>query len=249
MNFKALFYLITLTLPLNIFGSSEEYNPDFFIKPIFKPQNFLRSGIEHHRVYRAKSYVGAVIPRNWTKSTGYQLDFTVCKPHSCTKRSLVTFGVASNYEKPTLLPINSQNYRIKQTLLHGPFSENIGNIYELVDWKRADIEVRFYDDLVTVEKDLVPNDPPPFVVIIISNGINWTKFIHLQNGAKKEHYGDLFNTRYGHVDVYEYCGTFTWDKVPGQEWKLGHFSICKWNPDDLNASFPRIPCSDPSAKC
>ena len=43
------------------------------------------------------------------------------------------------------------------------------------------------------------------------------------------------------MDVYDYCGTFTWDKVPGQEWKLGHLSICGWSPDDLNASFPSCP--------
>ena len=112
---------------------------------VLKPQNFLRSGVEQHRHYRAKSYVGAVIPKNWTKSTGYGLVFIVCKPHSCTKRSAVTFGMASKYEKPTLLPINSQNHRMKDTLLHGPYSENIGNIYELVDWNRTAIEVLFYD--------------------------------------------------------------------------------------------------------
>ena len=111
---------------------------------VLKPQNFLRSGTEQHRNYTAKSYVGAVIPRNWTKSTGYKLDFTVCTPYSCTKRSAVTFGMASKYEKPTLLPINSQNHRIKQTHLHGPYSENIGNMYELVDWNHTSIEVRFY---------------------------------------------------------------------------------------------------------
>ena len=116
-----------------------------FCSTVLKPQNFLRSGQENHRFYRAKSYVGAVIPKNWTKSTGYELDFTVCKTYSCKKRSVVTFGVASNYEKPTLLPINSQNHGIMKTLLHGPYSENIGNIYELVDWTRADIEVRFYN--------------------------------------------------------------------------------------------------------
>ena len=110
-----------------------------------KPQNFLRSGQEQCRVYRAKSYVGAVIPKSWLKSTGYQLDFTVCKPNSCTKRSALTFGMASKYEKPTLLPINSQNHRIEQTHLHGPYSENIGNMYELVDWNHTSIEVRFYD--------------------------------------------------------------------------------------------------------
>ena len=112
---------------------------------VFKPQNFLRSGVEQQRHYRAKSYVGAVIPKNWLKSTGYQLDFTVCKPNSCTKRSAVTFGIASNYEKPTFLPINCQNQGIMHTLLHGPYSENIGNIYELVDWNRMAIEVLFYN--------------------------------------------------------------------------------------------------------
>ena len=120
-------------------------NDLIFFLTVLKPQDFLRSGQEQCRVYRAKSYVGAVIPRNWLKSTGYQLDFTVCKPHSCTKRSAVTFGTASNYEKPRLLPINSQNHVIMRTLLHGPYSENIGNIYELVDWNRTAIEVLFYD--------------------------------------------------------------------------------------------------------
>ena len=110
-----------------------------------KPQKFLGSGQEQCRVYRAKSYVGAVIPKNWTKSTGYELEFTICKPYSCTERSAFTFGTASKYEEPTLLPINSQNHRMKDTLLHGPFSENIENIYELVDWKHVDIQVWFKD--------------------------------------------------------------------------------------------------------
>ena len=52
----------------------------------------------------------------------------------------------------------------------------------------------FFQNPVTIDKHLVPNNPPPFIVINIGNGIDSIKFVHLQNGAKKEDYGDLFIT-------------------------------------------------------
>ena len=89
-----------------------------------------------------------------------------------------------------------------------------------------------------LDKSVISKKQPPFIIIKITNGINHTKFIHLKNGVKAEAYGDLFETFLPSVSIQDYCSTFKWDKIPGQEWKLGHSSICGWNPKDLTAFLP-----------
>ena len=62
---------------------------------------------------------------------------------------------------------------------------------------------------------MVPDKTPPFVVIEITNGINYTKFVQLQRGVKRESYGNVLDE----YMVNNYCDTYKWDKVKGQEYR------------------------------
>ena len=61
----------------------------------------------------------------------------------------------------------------------------------------------------------MPYETPPFVVIEITNGINYTKFVQLQREVKRESYGKLLDD----YMVNDYCDTYKWDKVKGQEYR------------------------------
>ena len=53
------------------------------------------------------------------------------------------------------------------------------------------------------------------MVIEITNGINYTKFVQLQRGVKRESYGNILDE----YMVNNYCDTYKWDKVKGQEYR------------------------------
>ena len=72
------------------------------------------------------------------------------------------------------------------------------------------------------------------MVIEITNGLEHTKFVQLQQGVSRERYGNLLND----WKVNDYCSIFNWDKVKGQEWKIGHPTICGWTPEELTAVLP-----------
>ena len=69
----------------------------------------------------------------------------------------------------------------------------------------------------------------------ITNGIDHTQFVQLPYGISKKTYGNLLDN----FSVNNYCGTFTWDKMKGQSWKLGNPKICEWKEEDLDANLPK----------
>ena len=89
-----------------------------------------------------------------------------------------------------------------------------------------------------LDNSVISDEMPPFLIVKITNGINQTKFVQLKKGVQKESYGDLFETFLPSITVLNYCSTFKWDKIPEKEWKLGHSSICGWNPKDLTSFLP-----------
>ena len=70
----------------------------------------------------------------------------------------------------------------------------------------------------------MPYKAPPFVVIEITNGINYTKFVQLQKGVKKEMYGDLLEN---YEEVKNYCDTVELDKNSSPRFlNLGGLDSC-----------------------
>ena len=49
------------------------------------------------------------------------------------------------------------------------------------------------------------------MVIEITNGIEHTQFVQLNNGVSRETYGNLLKD----FVVLDYCSTFTWNKIKG----------------------------------
>ena len=49
------------------------------------------------------------------------------------------------------------------------------------------------------------------MVIEITNGIEHTQFVQLNNGVTRETYGNLLED----FVVLDYCSTFTWNKIKG----------------------------------
>ena len=80
-------------------------------------------------------------------------------------------------------------------------------------------------------KKVVPKKTPPFVIIKITNGLESKTFVHLQNGVKKEVYGNVLDE----YEIKEYCDSINFKK---QKWKLGNPSVCKWRPKSLKQTLP-----------
>ena len=83
---------------------------------------------------------------------------------------------------------------------------------------------------------VVPKETPPFLIVKITNGIDHHQFVQLPYGVSKKTYGNLLDD----FIVKNYCDIITWDKVKGQQWKIGNTKICGWKTEDLNAYLPKI---------
>ena len=86
------------------------------------------------------------------------------------------------------------------------------------------------------EEHVVPKETPPFLIVKITNGIDHHQFVQLPYGVSKKTYGNLLDD----FSVNNFCGIVTWDKVKGQQWKIGNPKICGWITEDLNAYLPKI---------
>ena len=74
--------------------------------------------------------------------------------------------------------------------------------------------------------NLVPEQTPPFVIIKITNGHDVKRMVHLQQGVRKEAYGNILDK----FEVKNYCDSFNFKN---QKWMLGEPSVCNWAPNDL----------------
>ena len=72
---------------------------------------------------------------------------------------------------------------------------------------------------------------PPFVIIEITNGLESKRFVHLQEGVRKEVYGNVLDE----YEVKNYCDSIYFNN---QEWKLGSPSVCKWGLKTYNQTLP-----------
>ena len=93
-------------------------------------------------------------------------------------------------------------------------------------------------------KHLVPKQTPPFVIIMITNGLETKTLVHLQDGVRKEAYGNILDE----FEVKDYCDSFYFKN---QKWKLGSPSVCKGRSKDMTAdtlplSVKTIPLTTPS---
>ena len=57
------------------------------------------------------------------------------------------------------------------------------------------------------------------MVIEITNGIEHTQFVQLNNGVSRETYGNILED----FVVLDYCSTFTWDKIKGTSMSTEQF--------------------------
>ena len=81
------------------------------------------------------------------------------------------------------------------------------------------------------QEKIVPAQTPPFVIIKITNGLESTSFVHLQEGVTENVYGNLLD-RY---EVKEYCDSIDFKN---QEWKLGNPTVCKQEQKTYNQTLP-----------
>ena len=95
-------------------------------------------------------------------------------------------------------------------------------VYDDFQWK----------DLTLPEYGKVfPMKTPPFVLIKITNGLESKTFVHLQQGVRKEVYGNLLDKN----EVKNHCDSI---HFKNQEWKLGSPSVCKWGLKTYNQTLP-----------
>ena len=87
----------------------------------------------------------------------------------------------------------------------------------------------------------MPKQTPPFIMLDITNGLETKTIIHLQEGLRKESYGNVLDR----FEVKNYCDSFFFKD---QEWKLGSPTICLWKPQELLATLPVIVTCD-GKKC
>ena len=100
-----------------------------------------------------------------------------------------------------------------------------------IDSAKAYNRFQWTDLLLENHEHLVPRETPPFIMIDITNGLKTKRLAHLQEGVRKEAYGNVLDK----IDeVKAYCDSFSF---MDQEWKLGSPSVCSWKPGDLNATF------------
>ena len=78
---------------------------------------------------------------------------------------------------------------------------------------------------------LIPEQTPPFVIIKITNGLESKTIVHLQEGVKKEAYGNILDQ----FEVKNYCDSIYFKN---RNWKLGSPSVCKWRQSTLNQTLP-----------
>jgi len=173
------------------------------------------------RFYKVKSYVGLEAPKH---IGGKILTYKICYENNCTFGKTGLFGTLLQPEN-----VHVQIDKSSMTLHENLNSRNDRNIYNAVQWLSLDVSE---DD--SNAHLVVPMETPLFMVIEITNGIEHTQFAQLNYGVSRETYGNLLED----FVVLDYCSTFTWDKVKGQEWKIGHPDICGWNPKDLTAFLP-----------
>jgi hypothetical protein len=77
----------------------------------------------------------------------------------------------------------------------------------------------------------------------ITNGLETKTVVHLQENTRKEAYGNILDK----FEVKGYCDFFYFKD---QEWKLGSPSICKWKPQDLEATLPLdVTCNGEECPC
>ena len=81
------------------------------------------------------------------------------------------------------------------------------------------------------QEKIVPTQTPPFVIIKITNGLESTSFVHLQEGVTKNVYGNLLD-RY---EVKEYCDSIDFKN---RKWKLGNPTVCKGRQKTFNQTLP-----------
>ena len=98
-------------------------------------------------------------------------------------------------------------------------------VYSRLQW--TDLKLENHEKLVSEQT-------PPFVMIEISNGLETKTIIHLQEGVRKETYGNVLD-RY--EEVKNYCDSFFFKD---QEWKLGSPSVCYWRPEQVLSTLPVI---------
>ena len=82
------------------------------------------------------------------------------------------------------------------------------------------------------DENLIPEKTSSLLIIEVTNGREDISFVHLPNGVKKSNYGNLLDS---YNLIYNYCDIFSYR---GNDWKLGHPSVCGWNLEDLGATLP-----------
>jgi len=123
-------------------------------------------------------------------------------------------------------PITADSfYSVTSVISNDDYRDIREKVYSRLQW--TDLKLENHEKMVSEQT-------PPFVMIEISNGLETKTIIHLQEGVRKETYGNVLD-RY--EEVKNYCDSFYFKD---QEWKLGSPSVCYWRPEQVLSTLPVI---------